>query len=217
MRVLCWPSCILVGRQLVSCPSVRIRGCLPIHRHTGRFMVFANGKKHSGLLNFDPKSSLPFAQISSFYRSWKTAAKAWSWYQRWVLIITNGTRISAWNIPSGKSENTFSHVPLLQEIFLWKDPKSRFHLLFKRTSRKRLVHGKQPVAPAVTKTDSFHRERNLNIDWKSDTVLLHGCRLKYRKGSLLYKSGCHFFFIFVKKIRGLEKISCSFRFINGIS
>ena len=58
----------------------------------------------------------------------------------------------------------FPDVPLLQEILRWKDQKSRFHLIFKRTSRKRLVHGKQPVVPAVTKTDSFHGERNLNID-----------------------------------------------------
>ena len=57
-----------------------------------------------------------------------------------------------------------SDVPLLKEILHWKDPKSRFHLLFKRTFRKLLVHGKQPVVPAVTKTDSSHGERNLNID-----------------------------------------------------
>ena len=38
------PRCILVGKQLVSRPSVRIRGCLPIHGQTGRFAVWANGK-----------------------------------------------------------------------------------------------------------------------------------------------------------------------------
>lgn len=58
----------------------------------------------------------------------------------------------------------FPDVPLPQEILHWKDTKSRFHLLLERTSRKLLVHGKQPVVPAVTKTDSFHGERNLNID-----------------------------------------------------
>ena len=40
-----------------------------------------------------------YAKSSSFYR--KTVAKAWNWYQRWVS--TNGTRITAWNIPSGKT------------------------------------------------------------------------------------------------------------------
>ena len=67
-----------------------------LHGQTGRLTVWANGKKNSGLVNFIPKSCLPFAQISSFYR--KTAAKVWNSYQSWAL--TNRTLISVWNIPS---------------------------------------------------------------------------------------------------------------------
>ena len=96
---------------------------------TGRFMVWLNGSQSSGLVNFVPESRLPFVQTSSIYR--KTAAKSWNGNQRWLW--KNGTRISVWNILSGKTglpfqmfrcsflleylsrknRTTFSDVPLL--------------------------------------------------------------------------------------------------------
>ena len=66
---------------------------------TSRFMVWVNGSQSSGLVNFIPKSRLPFVQIGSIYQ--KTAAKAWNWNQRWLW--KNETRISVWNILSGKT------------------------------------------------------------------------------------------------------------------
>ena len=79
-----------------------------LHGQTGAFMVWVNGSQSSGLVNFVPESPLPFVQISSNYR--KKAAKAWNWYQRWLW--KNRTRISVWNIPSGKTGLTFADVPL---------------------------------------------------------------------------------------------------------
>ena len=96
---------------------------------TGRFMLWLNSSQSSELVNFVPESRLPFVQTSSIYR--KTTAKAWNWNQRWLW--KNGTRISLWNISSGKTglpfqmfrcsflleyfsrknRTTFSDVPLL--------------------------------------------------------------------------------------------------------
>ena len=70
-----------------------------IHGQTGRSTVWANGTQNSGLVNFVPESRLPFVQISSIYQ--KTTAKAWTRFQRWLW--RNGTQISVWNIPSGKT------------------------------------------------------------------------------------------------------------------
>ena len=64
--------------------------------------------KYPGLVNFIPESYFLFAQIRSLYR--KTAAKAWNWYQR--CDFTNGTRISVWNIPSGKTGLPFRMFPV---------------------------------------------------------------------------------------------------------
>jgi len=50
-------------------------------------------------ITFVPELCLPFVEISSI--CWKMVAKAWNWYQRWLW--RNGTRTSAWNIPSGKT------------------------------------------------------------------------------------------------------------------
>ena len=52
------------------------------------------------------------AKSSSFYR--KTVAKAWNWYQRWVS--KNGTQITAWNIPSGKT-GLLSQMAVVPVIF----------------------------------------------------------------------------------------------------
>ena len=65
---------------------------------TSRSTVWANGTQNSGLVNFVPESCLLFVQISFIFR--KTTAKAWRWCQRWLW--KNGTRISVWNISSGK-------------------------------------------------------------------------------------------------------------------
>ena len=54
-----------------------------LHGQTGRSTVRANGAQNSGLVNFVPKSLLPFVQISSIHR--KTTAKDWHWFQRWLV------------------------------------------------------------------------------------------------------------------------------------
>ena len=45
-----------------------------LHGETGQFMVWTDGKKISGPINFILELCLPFAQISSFYQ--KMAAKS---------------------------------------------------------------------------------------------------------------------------------------------
>ena len=85
---------------------------------TGRFTVSVNGKLNSGVVNFFPESRLPFAQISSICQKTAAKAKAWNWYQR--RLWRNETRISVWNIPSGKTGLPFKmfRCPL-------NNPKSR--------------------------------------------------------------------------------------------
>ena len=83
---------------------------------SSRSLVWVNDTQNSGLVSFARGSRLPFVQISSIYR--KTTAKAWNCYQRWLW--RNGTRISVWNIPSGKKKQdylfrcylTSGHFPL---------------------------------------------------------------------------------------------------------
>ena len=47
----------------------------------------------------------PCTQVSPIYL--KMTAKAWNWCQRWLW--TNGTRLSVWHIPSGKTELPFKN------------------------------------------------------------------------------------------------------------
>ena len=54
-----------------------------LHGQTSRFKVCADGMQNPGLGKFLVESHLPFnKQIISINR--KTAAKLWSWYQRWL-------------------------------------------------------------------------------------------------------------------------------------
>ena len=76
----------------------------------------------------------------SIYR--KTTAKAWNWYQRWLW--RNWTRISVWNIPSGKTG-----LPLQMFRCSWKfsagtTKKVMFSLLSNQIFQNLFVNGKQP-------------------------------------------------------------------------
>ena len=65
-----------------------------------RTTVWENGTQNSGLVNFVPESvyhlykSVPFIE--------KTTAREWNWW-----LCRNGTRISVWNISSGKTGKPF--------------------------------------------------------------------------------------------------------------
>ena len=93
-----------------------------LHWQTGRSTVLANCTQNSGLENFVPESRLPFVQISSIYRK--------------TTVISN-MALKKWNTnfrlehSVRKNRTTFSNVPLLSEIFLWNDPKSRVPFTFK--------------------------------------------------------------------------------------
>ena len=116
-----------------------------LHGQTIRFMVWVNGSQSSALVNFVPESPSLFVQVSSINQ--KTAAKAWNWYQRWLW--RNGTRISVWNIPSGKSWKTglpFQMFRCFRKFSVGKTQKDVFHSLSNRISRKIFVNsGRQPV------------------------------------------------------------------------
>lgn len=66
-------------------------------------MVWANGVKSLGLVNF-MRNRVTFC-TNHFPVPKKGRHKAWNWCQRWVL--TNGTRISPWNVSSGKQDYLF--------------------------------------------------------------------------------------------------------------
>ena len=95
---------------------------------------------------------LSFVQISSIY--WKTTAKAWNCYQRW--LCRNGTRISFCNISSGKTGPPFQVFRCSRKFSVGKrTQKVVFHLLSVRISRKVFVNGgcQEPIkiwwAPVV--------------------------------------------------------------------
>ena len=107
-----------------------------LHGQTRRSTVWANGTQNSGLVNFVPESRLQFVQISSIYR--KTTAKAWTRYQRWLW--RNGTRISIWKIPSGKTGLPFQMFCCSREFSAGTTKKVVFHLLSNRIFLKILVN-----------------------------------------------------------------------------
>ena len=105
---------------------------------TGWFAVSVNGKQNSGLFYFIPESRLPFLQISSIYC--EKAAKALDWYQRYLW--RNGTRISVWNIPSGKTGMNDEWMNDRKN-----DSKVRVPYTFQPDFPERLfVNGKQPIS-----------------------------------------------------------------------
>ena len=57
----------------------------------------------------------------------------------------NGTRISVWNISSGKTGLPFQMFRCSRKFSVGKTQKVVFHLLSNRISRKILVNGKQPL------------------------------------------------------------------------
>ena len=90
--------------------------------------------------------------VSSIY--WKTTAKAWNCYQRW--LCRNGTRISFCNISSGKTGPPFQVFRCSRKFSVGKrTQKVVFHLLSVRISRKVFVNGgcQEPIkiwwAPVV--------------------------------------------------------------------
>lgn len=75
-----------------------------LHGQTGLFTVWINGMQNSGLVNFARNRVYYLRKsVSLIYR--KTALKSWNWHQR--LPWKNWTRISVWNIPSGKTGPPF--------------------------------------------------------------------------------------------------------------
>ena len=44
------------------------------------------------------------------------------------------------------NRSTFSDVPLLSEVFRWKDPKSRGSFTFQQDFQEHFVNGKRPLA-----------------------------------------------------------------------
>ena len=105
-------------------------------------MMWVSGSQSWGLINFIPQSPLPFVQISSIY--WKTAAKAWNWYQRWLW--RNGIQISVWNISSRKTRLPFRCSRCSLKFSIGKTQRVLFHLFSNQISQKIFVNGKQPLS-----------------------------------------------------------------------
>ena len=83
--------------------------------------------RNSRLINFLPESRLPFLHLTNsnqLHLSKKRSGKAEiNWYQG--LLWKNGTRISVWNIPTGKTRLPFQTLRCSRRlIFPRKDPKS---------------------------------------------------------------------------------------------
>ena len=99
-------------------------------------------KQTSGLVNFVLESRLPLVQIGSIFR--KTTGKAWNWYQRWLW--RNGTWISVWNIPSGKSGLPFQMFRCSRKFSAGVTKNVGFYLLSNWIFRKLFANGKLPKA-----------------------------------------------------------------------
>ena len=74
---------------------------LYLHGQTGWFTVCANGVQNSGLVNFVPESRSLYLYESIPFTAKRARKPGTYWYQRWLW--RNGTKIFAWNIPSGKT------------------------------------------------------------------------------------------------------------------
>ena len=96
--------------------------CLPFTLANWSVHGFGKLYSNSGLENFVPESRLPFLQISSIYP--KTTAVSKMALKKWNTNFRLEHSV-------GKNRTTFSNVPLLSEIFLWNDPKSRVPFTFK--------------------------------------------------------------------------------------
>ena len=100
---------------------------------TGWFTVWANGKQKLGLISFVPNrvyhlhKSVPFNEIGR-----KSLKLVWPW--------RNGTRITVWNIPSGKTVRLFLVFRCSLKVFAGKTPKRCVSFTF----QKHFVNGKQP-------------------------------------------------------------------------
>ena len=89
------------------------------------------------------ESRLPLVRTSSIYRIGKTTAKAWNWYQRWLW--RNGTRISVWNIPSGKTGLPFQMFRCSRKLSARTTKKVMFYLILSnRIFSNPFLNGKQP-------------------------------------------------------------------------
>ena len=125
--------------------------------------------------------TINFVQFGSIY--WKTAAKAWNWYQRWLW--RNRTRISVKNIPSGKTRLPFLMFPCSRKYSakttqrVDRDPFT-FQQDFPETF---CVNGKQPtyiarlkvwsIACRTKASDSTVIPKNLLGHWKGYKKLAH--------------------------------------------
>ena len=96
-----------------------------LHEQTGRLTVWVNGKQNSGLVNV-VLEWLTTVQIGSIYQ--KTAAKAGNWYQTWLW--RNGTLISVWKIPSGKTGLPYQMSSIAPGNFLPEWPKKACIIYF---------------------------------------------------------------------------------------
>lgn len=102
----------MIGSKNLKSPNTRV--VYHLHKQTGRYTVWANGKKNSGL-----ESGLSFAQISSAEIGMKHN----------FLLMEHEFPLG---IFGPKNRPNFSDVQLLPEIFHWNDKK-----------RKLFVNGKQ--------------------------------------------------------------------------
>ena len=128
-------------------------GCLPftwvnhsVHGVDKWFAKFRTGKFRAGIA---------FIICTNQFHLPKKAAKACNWYQRWLW--RNGTRISVWNIPSGKARLPFQMFRCSRKFSFGTDPKIRVPFTFHRISRKMFVNGKQPT-PLFSRTSRLLAE-----------------------------------------------------------
>ena len=128
---------------------------------SSRSLVWVNDTQNSGLVSFARGSRLPFVQISSIYR--KTTAKAWNCYQRWLW--RNGTRISVWNIPSGKKKQDYLfRCSLTSGHFPLEWPKKSCFIYFSTGfSRNLFVNGKQPLILVTGRSRSLECLRRNSV------------------------------------------------------
>ena len=153
-----------------------------LHGQIGRSTVWANVTQNSGLANFVPESRLPFVQISSTYQ--KTTAKAWTRYQRWLW--RNGTQISVWNIPSGKTGLPFQMFRRCYRKFSGgTTQKVVCYLLSNLIFRKILVNGKQQVI-------------SITITWQK-TKHTEGCRVQHEDIFPLVRASKDFYLVLVQR------------------
>ena len=121
--------------------EIENNGCLPFT--WANRSVYGLGKWYAKFRTGKFSSGIAFTICTDQFHLTENGREGLKLVSRWLR--GNGTRISVWNISSGKTGLPFQMFRCSRKFSVGKTQKVVFHLLSNRISRKILVNGKQPI------------------------------------------------------------------------